>query len=91
MTFNNSASLATIRKFLKNIINSTINVVHSLSTFKNVNKNNRIKKSNADRFKKDLNNSQSKSFNIIDHLVHLTKISYIKTVQCRKEIVTRHD
>ena len=59
-----------IRKLFKNIINSAINVVHSFSTFKNINKNDYVKKFNADCFKKNLNHLQSKSINFINHFIH---------------------
>ena len=71
MTFNNFTSSTMIRKFLKNIINLTINVVHSLLTFKNINKNSRVKKFNANRFKKSLNHSRSKIRNRLILLIIL--------------------
>ena len=80
MTFNNFAFSTAIRKSLKNIINLTINIVHSLLTFKDVNKNNRVKKFNTNRFKKDLNNSRSKSINFIDDFVCLKKIHHAKMI-----------
>ena len=80
MTFNNSAFSTTIRKFLKDIINLTINVVHSLLIFENVNKNSRVNKFNANRFKKNLNNSRLKFINFINDLVRLKKTSYAKII-----------
>ena len=91
MTFDNSSSATTIRKFLKNIINLTINVVHSFSTLEDVNKNDYVKKFNANRFKKDSAHSRSKSINFTDHLIRLKKTFYAKTIQRREEIVTWHN
>ena len=69
-----------IRKSLKNIINSAVNAVYSLSILENINKNDYIKKSNADRFKKNLNHSRSKSINFIDHFIRQQKTFRAKTI-----------
>ena len=79
MTLDNFSFAATIHKSLKNIINLTINVVHSFSIFENVNKSDYVKKFNAGRFKKDSTHSRSKSIDFINHLVRLKETFHAKT------------
>ena len=81
MTFDNFAFATTIRKFLKNITDLTINVVSLLLIFENVSKNDYVKKFNADRFKRDSDHSRSKSTDFIDYFVCVKNSFYAKTTR----------